>query len=404
MQRCGPHPAGAAAAAGVKSVASLLRNGLFRAAMRVCGEHNHPRVAEPAVTLLDTLLLDATSARKHLVRGKPAREALDAAIESCRATAERKSRARGGGGGGGGGSLVVFRRLTALAKLADTFDAKTFGEAGGASRSAENSASSLATENMCRWCSKSESRDGAKLTRCGGCLRVYYCSKACQVRDWKEGGHKQLCKETIASAAGSGKSLRQAASDVTTMKQMLFDFLRSNARRVLRKMWELAAHAVETGAADACGVDGGGDRLSSQPRLRDFLVSVDFGSTARAWSVHLVSGFISERDVPDWISRAEAHGVMRGAVEAELAKLQDDQILSVVYAPNQEDCYCFRTSMHNPDDPANTGFSDAMISEQSAFPMDQAPPGGGFRNWGKIDLSSAEIAAMLGDTAPRRAR
>lgn len=28
---------------------------------------------------------------------------------------------------------------------------------------------------------------------CDACQKVYYCSKACQKKDWKEGGHKQTC-------------------------------------------------------------------------------------------------------------------------------------------------------------------------------------------------------------------
>jgi hypothetical protein len=30
-------------------------------------------------------------------------------------------------------------------------------------------------------------------SRCAGCQAVYYCGRPCQVRDWKEGGHKTAC-------------------------------------------------------------------------------------------------------------------------------------------------------------------------------------------------------------------
>ena len=36
--------------------------------------------------------------------------------------------------------------------------------------------------------------------KCGLCLTVYYCCKACQERDWKKGGensHKVQCKRLI---------------------------------------------------------------------------------------------------------------------------------------------------------------------------------------------------------------
>ncbi|KAI0312914.1 hypothetical protein OF83DRAFT_1143729 [Amylostereum chailletii] len=32
-----------------------------------------------------------------------------------------------------------------------------------------------------------------KLLRCSRCNDARYCDRKCQVRDWKEGGHKKLC-------------------------------------------------------------------------------------------------------------------------------------------------------------------------------------------------------------------
>ena len=34
-----------------------------------------------------------------------------------------------------------------------------------------------------------------ELTACSRCLTAYYCSKECQVKDWKEGHHKEDCKK-----------------------------------------------------------------------------------------------------------------------------------------------------------------------------------------------------------------
>ena len=42
---------------------------------------------------------------------------------------------------------------------------------------------------ICGWCANPAS------TRCTGCFREWYCSQECQKRDWKEGGHKILCKD-----------------------------------------------------------------------------------------------------------------------------------------------------------------------------------------------------------------
>ena len=41
------------------------------------------------------------------------------------------------------------------------------------------------------------------LSVCAGCQRARYCSRACQLADWKRGGHKALCKEIQAGAKES---------------------------------------------------------------------------------------------------------------------------------------------------------------------------------------------------------
>ena len=40
-----------------------------------------------------------------------------------------------------------------------------------------------------------------QLRKCSGCQAVSYCSRECQVRHWKEGGHRRECAQ-LAAAAG----------------------------------------------------------------------------------------------------------------------------------------------------------------------------------------------------------
>lgn len=41
-------------------------------------------------------------------------------------------------------------------------------------------------------------KDAGDVQKCSSCLRASYCSKACQVADWKSGGHKSICKVLVS--------------------------------------------------------------------------------------------------------------------------------------------------------------------------------------------------------------
>jgi len=60
------------------------------------------------------------------------------------------------------------------------------------------------SRTVCFSCGKEAGGDGAKLLKCSKCHIAAYCSRDCQVRDWKEGRHKLACPsysrlETIRS-------------------------------------------------------------------------------------------------------------------------------------------------------------------------------------------------------------
>ncbi|KAL2758190.1 hypothetical protein ACRALDRAFT_1061407 [Sodiomyces alcalophilus JCM 7366] len=52
----------------------------------------------------------------------------------------------------------------------------------------------------CVSCGATEGEGGGRLMRCTGCKWVRYCNKACQGKDWGEGGHKNDCKVFKAMA------------------------------------------------------------------------------------------------------------------------------------------------------------------------------------------------------------
>ena len=168
----------ALASSSASYLGAFITNGLFRAAMHVCGTHSHPKVTETAVALLKTLGRDVTAVRKHLVPGKPARVALDAALEASRGG----DHGGGGGGGGGRGSALVWKHLYGLVNLADTFASEPENKDPSALSSPSSGGGGggggKSNSNMCRVCAKNERMHGVKVTRCAACLKVYYCSKA----------------------------------------------------------------------------------------------------------------------------------------------------------------------------------------------------------------------------------
>jgi hypothetical protein len=38
--------------------------------------------------------------------------------------------------------------------------------------------------------------------KCSGCRAVWYCGEACQLADWREGGHRRVCKQLAVAAPG----------------------------------------------------------------------------------------------------------------------------------------------------------------------------------------------------------
>lgn len=60
----------------------------------------------------------------------------------------------------------------------------------------------------CAFCGKLA--PAGQLRTCGSCKRVAYCSRSCQVKDWKQGGHKEVC--VAAEGAAGGQAAAGAAA------------------------------------------------------------------------------------------------------------------------------------------------------------------------------------------------
>ena len=76
---------------------------------------------------------------------------------------------------------------------------------GGAAAAAESASRAVARRSQTRCagpdCTLGARPDGAPLDQCTGCLRTYYCGRACQAADWK-GGHRAECKALRTEGEG----------------------------------------------------------------------------------------------------------------------------------------------------------------------------------------------------------
>jgi hypothetical protein len=164
----------------------------------------------------------------------------------------------------------------------------------------------------CHHCEKLETQmDGALLMKCQRCRVTYYCSKECQLADWKS--HKKMCK-----VLSSGSVSR---SEFKTFHTTALAFLASNyfdiAREVYKKTQEY-----------------------NIPK-KELLLEIDFYEDAPAlrneFKVWLTSGFLegsSVVDAPDWFhARAEKKSLARG-VKEDYEKVTKDDLLAVCRASN----------------------------------------------------------------------
>ena len=88
---------------------------------------------------------------------------------------------------------------------------------GGTSCSAGNAACGSSSRSDCAWCGAKEGSIPGILKhhQCGRCKLTFYCSKNCQRRHWREGGHKQSC---VAPADRRASASLDAARIITKEK------------------------------------------------------------------------------------------------------------------------------------------------------------------------------------------
>jgi hypothetical protein len=223
---------------------------------------------------------------------------------------------------------LVKKKLKSGTRTGDILDAVIAGEDGPISEKAKSSLvklqslARLSNNNdnsdnkseflkMCHHCDKVETLDGAKLMKCQQCKAAYYCSKHCQVADWKT--HKKMCNKL-----NNGVVSRSACM---TSQTTLWAFIKSNyfdiAKEVYKKTQEY-----------------------NVPK-KELLVEIDFYGDAPAlrneFKVWLTSAFFegtSVADAPDWFHTDTDKKTVARYVRRNYEQVTSDDLLTVCRAGN----------------------------------------------------------------------
>jgi hypothetical protein len=83
-------------------------------------------------------------------------------------------------------------------------------------------------ETICFSCGKGEDTTATaspslvKLSKCGGCHVAAYCSRDCQVKDWKGGGHKMACPSyaRVADASNANNHIPEEGTRATIRNEL----------------------------------------------------------------------------------------------------------------------------------------------------------------------------------------
>jgi hypothetical protein len=221
---------------------------------------------------------------------------------------------------------LVKKKLKSGTRTGDILDAVIAGEDGPISEKAKSSLEGLQTlarlsnnndnydNKCCHYCEKLETQmDNSLLMKCQRCKAAYYCSKDCQVADWKT--HKKYC-DKLNSGVVSRSTLK-------TSQNTLWAFIKSNyfdiAKEVYKKTQEY-----------------------NVPK-KELLVEIDFYAYEDApalrneFKVWLTSAFFegpSVADAPDWFHTDTDKKTVARYVRLNYERVKSDDLLTVCRAGN----------------------------------------------------------------------
>jgi hypothetical protein len=249
---------------------------------------------------------------------------------------------------------LVKKKLKVGTRTGNILDAVIAGKDGPISEKAKSSLSRLqslarlsnndnydtksAILKMCHHCDKTETLGGAKHMKCKRCKAAYYCSKVCQVADWKI--HKIRCNEP-GICVGSRSTIKTSHANIfAVLKSNYFDI----AKEVYKKTQEY-----------------------NVPK-KELLIELDFYGDAPAlrneFKVWLTSGFLegsSIADAPGWFLTADNSKIYKQDAKEQYAKVTSDSLLVVCRAGNGMVPVLVLRSLHVVDNTEYQYFSDEAM-------------------------------------------
>jgi hypothetical protein len=180
----------------------------------------------------------------------------------------------------------LLAELQSLARLSNDYDNKSL--------------------KMCRHCVKSETLGGAKLMKCQRCEFTYYCSKECQVANWKS--HKKMCKAVSTANVSPSVQKTSQATMWAFVESHYFDI----AKEVYKKTQEY-----------------------NVPK-KDLFMEIDFDGDAPI-QVWLMSDFFKEsalEDAPEWFRTETDKKLVPRYLREAHERLTSNDLLAVYRSSN----------------------------------------------------------------------
>ena len=222
--------------------------------------------------------------KKKLKSGTPTGDILDAVIAGKDGHINEKGKAG-------------LTRLQSLARLSNSNDAK------------------YTDIKMCRHCNKFETLNLVKLMKCQRCKETYYCSKDCQVADWKS--HKKTFTEQYSTLKIESRSASKTSSST------MWAFVKSNYFDIAKEVYKITQQYNVS--------------------KKELFVDIDFydedaPALRNEFKLRLTSDFLegsSVADVPEWFRTDADKKAIGMRMREEYERLTSDHLLVVYRSGNR---------------------------------------------------------------------